>query len=256
MNKLHTWTISIDEFLEMDPDDPIFKEHIVGFFITQRKTNIRLTIYLVSKVENEYEVIDYFDIYKAYQLFLVTTDNVFENPPLKYWLDSKKEWCHKVALQISKKFSISIDDALSDIYFTIIKCYNKKTVYLGSLEYLRKSAVSMQLMKYRNKKHENNILSLNTPIDEDNELELADTIGYEDEEFDKLEYKCLKEKAIKMLEKNFSSREIDQILKLQPSMLPANLLQRLYLWRNKHKKEELYDDIRRTDNGSSERRLF
>ena len=111
-------------------------------------------------------------------------------------------------------------------------------------------------MKYRNKKHENNILSLNTPIDEDNELELADTIGYEDEEFDKLEYKCLKEKAIKMLEKNFSSREIDQILKLQPSMLPANLLQRLYLWRNKHKKEELYDDTRRTDNGSSERRLF
>lgn len=247
-------SVPINEFSKMSIDEfyNIITGKIIGYIFIKGK----LTIYLINKCK-ENEELDLVDIYNGYLKYIAMNRHVFVNPPLEYWLESKLNWCHKIANKLSTQFNITAEDALSDIYFIITYCYNKGNVYLGSLNYLEKSSMNMHLIKLRKSKFENSIISLYSTLDkEDGDLELCDIIGEEDDGYADLEYQCVKDKAIKMLKRNFSPREIDQILNVAPSILPHSLLQRLYIWRSKNKKEDLYDETSRTTDGPSKPRIL
>ena len=176
--------------------------------------------------------------------------NVFKNPPIEQWIDTKENWCKKLAAQLSKQFNKSFDDMLSEVYYNVVRCYNKGTVYIGNLGYLRKTILNAILQQMRSEKNKviqdnGNAVSLNTVIIQDSDDEetiLMDMLAIKEEMTEEsLEYRELKENIIKLLSDMFSRREIDQLINNKQIYVPRSIYVRLLRWRDKHTLEELYE---------------
>lgn len=172
---------------------------------------------------------------------------VFKNPPIEQWMDTKENWCKKQAAKVAEQFNWSFDEALSEVYYTIMKCYSKEHVYMGNLGYIQTSIYNNVRMCIRFNKNRLNqasgrCTSLDQTImesDDGEEITLADCIGEDDSHYIKVEYEDFERDCKALLSKSFSPREIDQILTQKAGYLPMNLYRRLVSWRKQHSPAEL-----------------
>lgn len=252
---------SSQEWLDKNYDEICKEDAIIGYAFNTREPNLSntpevLNLYLLKHKYNDGKVsISRQELADAWELFLFKIDSekkafVFKNPPIDKWLDTKDNWCKKLANELSNQFDRPFHDCLSEIYLTVMKCANKGTIYLGNLNYIRRATINNILCDMRDNKHRlnmNNILvtSLDITIDTDNagnDVYLSDIIAApEDVSEESLEYQDLLASAKRLLSKSFSEREIDQILNLRAGYLPTNLYRRLFQWRAKHKVEDIYE---------------
>ncbi len=257
---------NVNSFQDWERDnyaDIVSNDAIIGYLFSLKesiKNGPRmqvLNLYLIKR--NSYSGIEVSaeELGKAWELFLFKCDtaksykytNVFVNPPFEQWLDTKDNWCKKVASDISHSFDWTFSDALSEVYITLLSLYKKGTIYMGNLSYLKKSIYNSVLCDLRfNRKRLNmsndNVQSLDTilAVDADGKaLFMSDIIPAEEAPNEEsLEYRNLLSCAKALLRKTFSEREIDQIINYTPNYLPLSLYRRLLKWRSEHKVEELY----------------
>ena len=176
--------------------------------------------------------------------------NVFRNPPLKNWMDTKENWCKKLAHKLTQQFNLTFDDALSEVYYTVVKCYSKSFVYMGNLGYIQTAAYNNIRMHYRTEVKKlnqdyNGCESLDQKISTSNndneEVKLIDAIPAEkDFELKEFEYNELEQDCKDLLSDTFSPRDIDQIIKNGAGYLPMNIYRKLLRWRKQHNEKELY----------------
>ncbi len=179
-------------------------------------------------------------------------DNVksisFQNPPLTEWLETKDNWCMKVAGELSKKYFMPFDEVMSVIYYTIVDCYNKPKVYMGNLYYIEiavNNNIKSDMKFMRNRLHGDNpnMIHLDaSPGDYGAQVDEGVKSFYEmipspNPEIDNFKLEELKKLIIKDLSKEFSEREIDQIIN-NPKYLTRSLTRRLHKWRETHKMED------------------
>lgn len=173
---------------------------------------------------------------------------VFRNPPIQEWLDTKDEWCRKTARKLSLKYNKTFDDALSAVYFVVMKCYNDGRVYMGNLFYIEQCAhnkIKKNIVYMRNRLTGEHplVISLDATPSEYNEslgdstLTFHEIISEEDIGDNTEELRQIIDNAIEGLKQEFSPREIDQILNNR-GYLPMPLYRRLLKWRKTHKMED------------------
>ena len=215
---------------------------IIGFLMTKEHINL----YLHKRLFSRYKEIT---LKKIQEYFLNKQRNyIFYNIPIDLWLESKSFWISKIANEITKNYGKSYDDAVSDIYFTILKLYRNEKVYMGNLNYVKKAIITDIQQEYR---YDIKRLYGKNPmlysLDDDNFSEngeiknLHELLGYEDEYHKDNSYADF-EKDIKLQLKNeFSTAEIREIINLanRPQydcqFLPPNLYRRLLVFRKKLK---------------------
>lgn len=249
------------EWLASDEVNKMLKNnYIIGFAFNTSKSNgllqkvLLLNVYYISKKGYsgpECNIVVKSQIERSWYWFIAPSNEykiVFHNPPIENWLDAKMEWCRKTANKIADKYSYSYDDALSEVYYWVCVCYNKGTVYMGSLNYIENCAfngIGMIQRKARSQITQDNGFdcSLDLEFGDDNDgnsITLADVIeDSNDTTQSEVEYKLIKDKIVSILSKDFSSREIEQILKQKVTELPRTLQSRLYKWRTNHSIEEV-----------------
>lgn len=257
---------NIDNFQDWSNDilKDILKDNaILGYLFSTRESTLMcaepkvLNLYLINRKYYQGTEITLKSLFQAWELFLYKCNTetvyknkiVFVNPPIKEFIDTKDNWCKKLATKLSVTYHKSFEEALSDVYYGIMKCYTKDNIYIGNLSYIEKTINSILLMEIRSNKNKINqdsglAISLNQTITESSdgeELALIDMLIGED--YAKLEqdYDSLKAKAIKLLSKSFSNREIDQILNTKQSLLPRSLYRKLWNWRKQHTEAEIYE---------------
>ena len=172
--------------------------------------------------------------------------NVFRNPPVEQWIDTKENWCKKLAAKISEQFDWTFSEALSEVYFTVMRCYRKGHVYMGNLGYIQTAVYNSVRMSFRDNRNKLNqdsgrAESLETPIgesDDGEQITLGDCVGVEDPLFAEMEYKEFEKELKDVLLLDFSERELEQILNQKSGYLPMNLYRRLIRWRGQHSPEE------------------
>lgn len=255
---------SFQEWAQENLNTLLSTDAIIGYIFNTKKTKnftetpVVLNLYLIDKDKQYNKSISEDKLGNAWELFFNKFNNsnkdyiaVFQNPPIENWLDTKDNWCKKIASEISKTFGWTFDEALSEVYIAILKCYHKGNVYLGNLNYLKKSVYNSVLMSIRDNKKKifcstGKAISLDTVIGSDvenSELYLSDMIAAEELETEEsLEYQMLLKSVKEMLRKTFSEREIDQIINYKSIYLPSALYKRLLDWRKKHSVEELYEE--------------
>lgn len=240
------------------------KDAIIGYLFSVKEgdilceTSYVLNLYLIKREYYNDIEITINQLRDAWELFFFKCEtekihnnkNVFANPPIEQWIDTKENWCKKLAAQLSKQFDKTFDDMLSEIYYNVVRCYKKGTVYMGNLGYIRKSIVNAVLMQLRSDKNKviqdnGNAISLNTVIiqdSDDEETVLMDMLAIKEEMTEEsLEYKDLKNKIVQLLSDSFSPREIEQLISNKQLYLPRSVYVRLLRWRDKHKVEEVYE---------------
>ena len=256
---------SFQEWANNNLEDILSKDVIIGYIFNVKKVKdfteppIILNLYLIDKSKEYTKSISIDKLQDAWELFFSKIDknkkdfvSVFQNPPFENWLDTKDNWCKKIANEISRTFNWSYEEALSETYIAILKCYHKGNVYLGNLNYLKKSVYNSVLVSLRKNKHKlfcsnGNAISLDTAIGTDNdhesnEIYLSDMIASDVKQTEEsLEYQMLFKQVKELLSKTFSEREIDQIINYKSIYLPQNLYKRLCDWRKKHSVEEVYE---------------
>lgn len=218
---------------------------IIGYRISYDsvKDNLYVTLYLKKTKDNKVNltveiesIID--DIFSERKDYMS-----FRNPPIEDWLNTKESWCRKLAKSVSDQYRLSFDEAMSEVYLSILKCY-RKGIYMGSLGYIEVSVRNEVKMNYRSLKHKvsvfncGNVISLSSPTYEDkdgNRVFVADVIGKCDDIQDRIEAEEELASVIRCLKKTFSDREIDQIIKNEQKYWPVNLLGKMRRWRNTHK---------------------
>jgi len=205
-----------------------------------------LNLYLVNKKYYHQEGIRDEVIQQDWELFFTTYERRWHNPPLEIWLNTKDNWCKKLANKLSTKFNRTYEDALSDVYYAIIKCYNKKTIYMGSLDYISRSVTTDILMSLRKSRFYVGEISSNEVLGTDkdgNELTIEDTLQDENDDCGQkdLEYQDVYKRCVDLMQQNFSDREIEQIITHPFKLLDRNVYQRLLKFRNKHSVEEVLE---------------
>lgn len=253
---------SFQEWRHNNYNDIIKTDKIIGYLFSVKEDTFNLktlvlNLYLIKKDFYVKDGVSDIELGNDWELFLnkVYTDNstkhvaVFKNPPIENWLDTKDNWCKKVATEYSKQFQKPYNDILSDVYFSIAKCYTKSNVYMGNLNYVKQTIKNDILMNIRHDKHKvygDNLVSLNTVIGvakDGNEQTLEDVIPEpEDLSEDSLEYRNIKDIVIKLLKNDFTDREIEQLINQRSIFLPQSLYKRLVRWRERHSIKEIYHD--------------
>jgi hypothetical protein len=257
-NSFEEWSMSPSINLEK----ALKREAIVGFFFTEQdgvqfsEPALVLNLYWIKREYYRGPEISVKTLREAWELFLFNCEQeehskhrLFQNPPIELWLDTKDNWCKKLARTLAEQFDKSFQEALSNVYLVIMQSYRRNTVYMGNLGYIRKAAYNRMLMDLRYNKcrinqDSGNAISLDTVVysEGEDELSLLDMLPSDEETDDELMYKEILEKAKELLSKTFSPREIDQIL-TQPQVkyLPLGLYRKLMRWRNAHNVGELYE---------------
>ena len=255
---------SFQEWAKNNLNNLLSKDAVIGYIFNTKKTKnfaetpVVLNLYLIDKNKTYTKSISEDKLGNAWELFFNKFNNsnkeyiaIFQNPPIENWLDTKDNWCKKIANEISKTFNWPFEEALSETYIAILKCYHKGNVYLGNLNYLKKSVYNSVLMSIRQNKNKlfcstGKAISLDTVIGtdaENSELYLSDMIPAEEHlSEENLEYQMLFKQVKDLLRKTFSEREIEQILNYKTIYLPTSLYKRLCEWRKKHKVEDLYEE--------------
>lgn len=174
---------------------------------------------------------------------------MFRNPPLEEWLDTKQNWIKKITGKLSLSYNKSYDECLSSLYMTILDCYNKSDVYIGNLHYIivavnNKLRLEFRYMKNRLHGGHPDAIHLDA-VPSDFNAGLDDSInslheiigGYDDPYFEDERTQESLEALRADLRKEFSDREIDQIVN-SPGFLPMQLYRKLLKWRKTHKRED------------------
>lgn len=172
---------------------------------------------------------------------------VFKNPPIEQWIDTKENWCKKLASKIAEQFNWTFDEALSEVYYTVMKCYKKEHVYIGNLGYIQTSVynnvrMSIRFNKNRLNQDSKRCESLDQTIAESDNGEvvtIGDCIGVDDQAYKDMDVKVFEQECKDLLKKSFSEREIEQILEQKAGYLPMNVYRRLTRWRKQHSPTEL-----------------
>lgn len=174
----------------------------------------------------------------------------FQNPPIKEWLNTKENWCMKQADRIVQQWGWTFDDALSQVYWAVMKCYKKGHVYMGNLGYIItaiNNSIGMDHRYNKNRLHGGNPLVVSgdqQAYQEDDSNDNAccsvwDTIGKDDPYYAEQDYKQFEADLRALMRADFSDREIDQIFTQRSGYLPMGLYRRLLKWRKKHSIKEL-----------------
>ena len=224
----------------------------VGYFITGKPSQC-ITLYLqkTEDVKNGDDIVSQHHLCLAFMQWidmLSTKKNavMFKNPPFEAWLMTKLEWCRAQARKFSKQFDRDFDECLSNVYMTITNCYNKGTIYMGSLFYLEKAIQNDFRKEYnfwRNRitGETYGIIALDAEVkagDGDDKLMCYhELIGACDKCIEDKEFECTKEELCGILKEEFSQREIDQIINCTAGFLPASLYRRLNKWRKENRRE-------------------
>lgn len=256
---IEQFVINDDNFNKFKDDNMLknllYDNAIVGFIFTNKNMKFSsvtvLNLYLIKR--------DYYDGYEVtldalsvnWELFFQDKKEiVFENPPIKLWLDTKDNWCKKLANRFAKQFDKTYSEMLSEVYYTIMRLYKKGTVYMGNLGYIERSVYNSILCRLRlNRKRVNQdsglAVSLDAIISDDNDdesLTLEDMIAYDDSyDEDNITYNETKENCLKLLRESFSDREINIILTTNATVMPRTIYERLRYWRSKHNVEDIYE---------------
>lgn len=177
---------------------------------------------------------------------------VFKNPPIKEWIATKENWCMKLAHKVSKQYQWSFDDTLSEVYYTIMRLYNRGNIYMGNLGYIENAVNNAVKINIRDNKNKlllsnENVVSLNSPINnEDEDITFSDIIAAPEEVDDNILYQELRDNVIKLLSQRFSPREIDLLLKVdkkeQRTLLSPQLYNKLLHWRMSHNPMEVINE--------------
>ena len=256
--------ISPEEWIDKYYSDLTENDAIIGYlFSVKEGTAINseakvLNLYLINRNYYNGQEVTKYNLLHSWGLFLIkiTTEanhknkNVFLNPPIQQWLDSKDNWCKKVASQLSRQYNWTFEEMLSEVYYAIMYCYSKGTVYMGNLGYIRTAINNSVLMTIRHNKNRINqdsglAVSLDTIVttdSDDESLTLMDMIDNNEVIDADIEYNELKTKITNALKDHFSDREIYQLLNIKPIFLPMNLYRRLLEFRHTHKLEDIYDE--------------
>lgn len=234
------------------------KDSIIGYLFINKgeivfgKEVITLNLYLMNPEYYNDEPVLLKDLRDAWNRITEQSEPlniVFKNPPIQQWLDTKKEWCSKLATSLVKKYGLEYDEAMSEIYFTLLKAYRKMTVYVGNLNYISTAVNNNIKLIHRDEQRK---LTLNNPNvysgemiirgvrkNDDTMVTLFDMIPYEDSGYSECETKEFESLIDNLLSEEFSEREIEQIKKLPLSLLPASIYRRLLRWRKKHSIKEI-----------------
>lgn len=174
---------------------------------------------------------------------------MFRNPPVHEWMETKENWCKKLAHKLSVKYNKTYDDCLSSVYATVMKCYSKPHVYMGNLSYIEIAAhndIKMQIRYMKNRLTGDHPLMISLDADvsehdngEDSVMKFQELIGKLDPFHEELDFNCLKQEIIDDLSEVFTPREIDQIINA-PGYLTMYLYRKLNKWRKTHKRGD-YD---------------
>lgn len=242
-----TWT---DEQMEVKLDGKV----IIGYVFRYKNDKPIVLIYTIEEkyLETKDKLITNNVLRSAFLQWLESLQEnsksiIFRNPPIKEWLDTKEEWCYKIARKLSIKYHKTFDSALSAVFFVIMKCYNSNKVYIGNLYYIEQCAVNkikaeMVYMRNRLTGEHPMVISLDATPSELN-ASLDESIRSFHELLTEVETDNVKEqreiidKAIADLKRDFSAREIEQILN-NSGYLPMPLYRRLLKWRKEHKLED------------------
>ena len=256
--------ISCQEWMDRYYSDITKNTAIIGYLFSVKEGDTInsearvLNLYLIDRNYYNGQEVTMNNLTQSWELFLLKSNteknhknkNVFLNPPIQQWLDSKNNWCKKVASQLSKQYNWEFDEMLSEVYYAIMYCYSKGTVYMGNLGYIKTAINNFVLMSIRRNKTRVNqdsglALSLNTIMTEDSDdesLTLMDMLESNEVIDANVEYNELKTKVMVALKKHFSDKEIDQLFNTKPVLLPMGLYRRLLHFRHTHKLEDIYDE--------------
>lgn len=239
---------------------------IVGYLFTTKNGAFNelghiLNLYLINKKYYRKDIITLEMLKTAYHTFLVKckeyTDpnqyakrNVFQNPPIEEWLRTKDNWCKKIAHKIMEFGSYTMLEAMSEIYNTIVRLYNKPHVYMGNLSYVQTAIFNDLKMSHRKEKvyitgNNENVMSLDAVIEvgkDSDAITLYEIIGIEDSAHREQDYKDFENDCRELLRTEFSDREITQIFTQKAGYLPMNIYRRLLNWRANNK--DLLDKLR------------
>lgn len=253
-------TISFQEWMEKDYQEIIKDNAIIGYLFSANN-NIKfvkaeepqiLNLYCIKRKNYNGLEVSKETLSNAWKLFLLKCQNetnkkfkmIFQNPPIEQWMDTKDNWCKKLAGKISQQFDKEFSEALSDVYYGVILCYLKPDVYMGSLTYIERAIINNILMEKRHNKIDKHIISLSTVIDNDGEREITlEDLLPEEEDISEnsLSYQTTLEHVKKLMADTFSPREIDQIINQPVFALSRSLYVKLLRWRAKHNIGELYE---------------
>lgn len=216
-----------------------------------------LNLYLIKREYYDEAEVSRQELVDAWFTFLVKCEtskghdiNVFKNPPAKQWLETKENWCKKLASKIAEQYHWSYDDALSEVYYIVLKCYNKGRVYMGNLGYIQTACTNSVLMSLRYNRNRLNgmnpkVQSFEVPVGEDKDgavITLGETLGVEDPFYAEHDAAEFREELMQVLRKSFSDREIEQIINQpQKGYLPMQLYRRLLKWRKEHSVKEFLE---------------
>lgn len=216
-----------------------------------------LNLYLINRKYYRQSEVDLNELKTSYARFEINCLNypsqkqytkriVFKNPPIEEWLKTKDNWIAKTAKDLSNSWQISYDEALSSIYFIVVKFYHRSDVYMGNLNYIYTGVLNKLRGKERydkNRLYGKNVISGDSPryIDKEGNVETwFDTVGVEDTQHLERDYLEFVSELRNFMSKDFSQRELDQIFSVDNVMyLPDSLYVRLLRWRKKHSREEV-----------------
>lgn len=223
---------------------------IIGYiFIVKEASSYKLNLYLIRS--GAYDSIPLSELQIAWTQFITEKSKskrmVFKNPPLDEWIKTKDNWCKQEANKIMKQFHWEFNEALSQVYWVIVRLYRKKTVYMGNLGYLQ-TAIMNSIRQHhrfmRNKLvlgHENVVSGdqwVKSSANDDTIVTVFDTIGIDEPYFAEQDYADFEQEVRGLMREAFSDRELDQIFTQRSGYLPMNLYKRLLKWRAKHNIKE------------------
>lgn len=240
-------TAIIGYFFNTTPGTSLLSEgKILNLYLIQRK-------YYKEKEVSRQELVDaWFNFLSKCKYEKGHKHMVFKNPPPKQWIDTKENWCKKMASKIVDQYNWAFDEALSEVYYVVLKCYAKEHVYMGNLGYIQTAITNSVLMCHRYNKNRINLsnpgraVSTEEVIGHDNDgnpMLLEDILGTEDPWYAEEDARCFEEEVKRVLRRDFSDREIEQIINQpQKGYLPMNLYRRLLKWRKAHNVSEFTGD--------------
>lgn len=242
-------------WVEEDLKSKLNGEVVVGYMLRIHNENFGIVLYSILEkyLSSKDSIISLQTLQNAFEQWLESLQEdpgsvVFRNPPIEEWLDSKDNWLKKVSGNLAKTYNRTYDECLSELYYVIMTCYNKQTVYLGSLNYIvttAHNAIKKEYNYMKNRLTGSHPLAIHldaSPSDfnaslEDSVESFHELIGELDPSFEQLEFEELREAILKDMSSEFSPREIDQILNYN-NFLPDQLYRKLLRWRKLRKMED------------------
>lgn len=228
---------------------------VVGYLLRMRHESFIIALYSIKEkyLSNKEHILSLARLKNAFSQWLDSMQEdpfsiLFKNPPIEQWLESKDNWLKKVSNNLAKTYNKPYDECLSELYYVIMTCYNKDTVYLGSLNYIVTTAHNALKKEYghmKNKLTGANPMVISLDAHPSSSYESDDTaqtyhdilVGEDNPIHEALDFEETTNAIITDMNETFSAREIDQILN-RPGPLPETLYRKLLKWRKSRSMED------------------